>query len=92
MLDNGSGGHSVFAKALLDALTANREVLDARRLYQQVALKVTTAASKLRFEQIPEYAPLRFAGHESGDFVFVPVIAASLQKQPRSAAHETSAK
>jgi hypothetical protein len=24
------------------------------------------------FEQRPEYAPMRFAGHESGDFIFVP--------------------
>jgi len=47
-------------------------VLDGRRLYQQVAARVAIAASKLNVEQIPEYSPLRFAGHEAGDFVFVP--------------------
>jgi hypothetical protein len=72
VLDNGGGQHSVFAKAVLDALESNREVLDGRRLHQQVAVKVATAASKLNVEQIPEYSALRFAGHEAGDFVFVP--------------------
>ena len=72
VLDGGGGDHSVFAKAVLDVLASNTAPLDGQRLYRLVAVKVATAASKLNVEQIPEYAPLRFAGHEAGDFVFVP--------------------
>jgi hypothetical protein len=32
---------------------------------------VLNAALKFRFEQKPEYSPLKFAGHEAGDFLFV---------------------
>lgn len=72
VLDSGGGEHSVFSKALLEALNANQEVIEGQRLYQQVAARVAYAASSVQFEQVPEYAPLRFAGHETGDFFFVP--------------------
>jgi hypothetical protein len=29
-------------------------------------------ARRMNFQQRPEYAPIRFAGGESGDFIFVP--------------------
>jgi uncharacterized caspase-like protein len=83
VLDGGGGEHSVFAKAVLEALDNNREVLDGRRLYQQVAARVAIAASKLNVEQIPEYSPLRFAGHEAGDFVFVPRNNARAENGPK---------
>jgi hypothetical protein len=25
-------------------------------------------------DQVPQYAPIKFAGHESGDFLFVPTV------------------
>jgi len=83
VLDGGGGEHSVFAKAVLEALDNNRDVLDGRRLYQQVAARVAIAASKLNVEQIPEYSPLRFAGHEAGDFVFVPRNNARAENGPK---------
>jgi hypothetical protein len=72
VLDAGGGSHSVFAKALLDVLAANAELLDGQRLHREVAARVAYAAANLRFEQVPEYAPIRFAGHEAGEFFFVP--------------------
>jgi uncharacterized caspase-like protein len=72
VLDSGGGSHSVFSNALLEALETNQEVIEGQRLYQQVAARVAYAASNVDFEQVPEYAPLRFAGHETGDFFFVP--------------------
>ncbi len=72
VLDAGGGGHSVFAKALLAALAQNDDVLDARRLHLAVAARVAYSASNAGAEQEPEYAPIRFAGHEAGEFVFVP--------------------
>ncbi len=32
---------------------------------------IISAAAELRTEQLPEYAPIKFAGHEAGDFFFV---------------------
>jgi len=72
VMDQGAGRHSVFAKALLDVLEANREVLDGQRLHREVAARVAYAAANLRFDQVPEYAPIRFAGHEAGEFFLVP--------------------
>ena len=72
VLDGGGGKHSIFAKALLDALASNNTVIEGRQLHTQVAQAVSYAASAAQFDQAPQYAPIRFAGHESGDFLFVP--------------------
>jgi hypothetical protein len=72
VMDAGAGRHSVFAKALLDVLEANAEILDGQRLHREVAARVAYAAANLRFDQVPEYAPIRFAGHEAGEFFLVP--------------------
>jgi hypothetical protein len=72
VLDAGDGRHSVFARALLDVLSAVDDVLEGQRLYQQLAARVTYLAEHYRFEQVPQYAPIKFSGHESGDFFFVP--------------------
>jgi uncharacterized caspase-like protein len=72
VLDGGGGKHSIFAKALLDALKSNRTVVEGRQLHAQVAQAVSYAAQAAQFEQAPQYAPIQFAGHESGDFLFVP--------------------
>ncbi|MCS6946755.1 MAG: caspase family protein, partial [Steroidobacteraceae bacterium] len=72
VMDQGGGQHSVFAKALLDVLRANNEPLDGQRLHREVAARVAYAAANLRFDQVPEYGPIRFAGHEAGEFFLVP--------------------
>lgn len=72
VMDAGGGRHSVFAKALLEVLDANADTLDGQRLHREVAARVAYAAANLRFEQVPEYAPVRFAGHEAGEFFLVP--------------------
>ena len=66
------GRHSVFAKALLEVLEANADILDGQRLHRDVAARVAYAAANLRFDQVPEYAPIRYAGHEAGEFFLVP--------------------
>jgi hypothetical protein len=73
VVDGEAGSkHSVFAQALLDTLRINRAPVDGLALYQRIAGNVARAAMKLGVEQIPEYAPIRFAGHEAGDFLLVP--------------------
>jgi hypothetical protein len=65
--DNGAGKHSVFADALLRALRENRKPIEAGRLFVQIRDRVA-----LNTEQTPQYAPLRNAGHDGGDFIFEP--------------------
>lgn len=72
VMDEGGGQHSVFAKAFLDVLRSNSETLDGQKLHREVAARVAYAAANLRFDQVPEYAPIRFAGHEAGEFFLVP--------------------
>ena len=72
VLDSGGGSHSVFARALLEVLGGNDEVLDGHRLHREVAARVSYAADNVGFDQVPEYAPIRYAGHEAGEFFFVP--------------------
>ncbi len=74
VMDEGGGNHSVFAKAFLDVLSSQEGLLSGRDLYQALAARVTYAADTYRFEQLPQYAPIARAGHESGDFFFVPRI------------------
>ena len=65
--DSGGGDHSVFAKALLDALTDNRGVIDGVQVFARVREQV-----RLNAQQTPQYSNIRFAGHEmGGDFLFV---------------------
>lgn len=66
------GTHSVFATALLKVLRANEGVLEGQRLFREVAARVAYATEQLTLRQIPEYAPIRHAGHEAGDFLLVP--------------------
>lgn len=63
---DGSGPHSPFASALLQTLRANRTVMDGTQLFEQIRRPVMTAA-----KQTPEYADVRQAGHDGGDFLFV---------------------
>jgi len=65
--DGGGGGHSVFVRALLDALRENREVVDGFELFQRIRQTVIANAA-----QTPQYADIRFAGHDGGDFLFAP--------------------
>ena len=73
VLDEGGAGHSVFATAFLKVLTENATALETEQLYWAVRAHVVQTAERLKFEQVPTYAPIHMAGHEGlGDFVFVP--------------------
>ena len=77
--DGGGDGHSVFTRALLEALRENQEVLDGYQLYTKLRHQVV-----LNAEQTPRYADVRLAGDEGGDFLFVPV-SASVRATPEEA-------
>jgi uncharacterized coiled-coil protein SlyX len=67
--DTGADGHSYFARAFLNVLEDNRGVLEATRLYQDVSASLALATLDAPLVQTPEFAPIRFSGHESGTFV-----------------------
>ncbi|MCL7943689.1 caspase family protein [Marinobacter sp. ATCH36] len=72
VLDSGGSDHSVFTKAFLDVLQENGLVLETERLFLAIRERVSDAAFDLNVRQIPTYEPIHMAGHEAGDFVFVP--------------------
>ncbi|MEX2617441.1 MAG: caspase family protein [Alphaproteobacteria bacterium] len=74
VLDSGGGKHSVFASAFLGALEANTGIVEGQRLYRMVSERVTNIAAAKDFEQVPQYSPIKYAGHEAGDFFFVPTV------------------
>lgn len=73
VLDSVGGVHSVFATALLKVLEKNVGVLAGQEMFGLVLPNVVQAAEQADFRQVPEYAPIKYAGHESGDFFFVRV-------------------
>lgn len=72
VLDAGIGKHSVFARALIDALSSNDGILEASQLHQKIAAIVAYNSRELGLEQKPQYAANLHAGHVAGDFLFVP--------------------
>lgn len=72
VLDEGGGNNSVFARAFLDELEGNTGILSAPELFSRVRKRVEVAAAKNKFVQTPEFKSIKGAGHEVGDFFFVP--------------------
>ena len=70
VLDGGGGGHSVFARAFIEALQNTDGLVEGHAIYQQVLQRVKASSKTLDQQQIPEYAPARHAGHEAGEFFF----------------------
>ena len=71
VLDSMGGRYSVFAQPFIDLLLANDGLLTGQELFNLLRFRVIATADRLEAHQIPEYAPIKFAGHESGDFFFV---------------------
>jgi hypothetical protein len=72
VLDTGTGKHSYFTRAFLNVLQDNNRMLEAQRLYREVSSSIALAAIDSPIAQTPGYSPIQFAGHESGDYFFVP--------------------
>jgi hypothetical protein len=66
------GKNSVFAKAFLDILESNQNILTSPALFGMVQGRVKDEAAKNHFVQQPEMKAIKGAGHEAGDFFFVP--------------------
>lgn len=73
--DRNDWPHSIFSRSLIDVLESNQEVMRENMLFAQVAVNVRRrrAPGAEGVSQTPEMRPIRAAGHEGGDFYFVPV-------------------
>ncbi|MCP1673917.1 flagellar biosynthesis chaperone FliJ [Natronocella acetinitrilica] len=66
--------HSLFSRSLIDALEENDGVMRENMLFARVAVNVRRrSGGDGSPPQTPEMRPIRAAGHEGGDFYFVPV-------------------
>lgn len=72
VLDSAGGDHSIFTKAFIDVLQKNGALLEGFRLYSEVYKQVKEMAANLSVDQDPQYAPIKYAGHEAGEFFFLP--------------------
>lgn len=72
VLDEGDSGHSVFASVLLQTLEENKEVISGPQLYSAIDERIRARAERSGFSQRAEYKVIKGAGHEVGDFFFVP--------------------
>jgi uncharacterized caspase-like protein len=72
VLDSGGGDHSIFAQAFIDVLNENKGILEGYSLYRAVQTRVKRKAEQLRANQDPQYSPIKYAGHEAGEFFFLP--------------------
>jgi hypothetical protein len=59
--------HSVFAAAFTAVLATNEKIMDGTQLFSKIRRPVV-----LNADQTPEYSDIRRAGHDGGDFLFVP--------------------
>ncbi|WP_169727500.1 caspase family protein [Granulosicoccus antarcticus] len=68
----GSSQHSIFSAAFLNELeTSDEPVVSTYKLFLRVQERVKAEATRLGLEQNPQYSPMQFAGHESGEFLFI---------------------
>ncbi|HEX7313861.1 MAG TPA: caspase family protein [Pyrinomonadaceae bacterium] len=80
--DDGPGGHSVFANALLRGLNQmGGSVFTGEELYHKYLREAVAGGSA----QVPEYNPLRNSGHEGGDFVFNFNLRSTIRSSPAKA-------
>lgn len=67
VMDGGRDGHSVFAYYFLKILSNNNhKYMDAGQLFDKIKIPVTNNS-----EQNPKFSPIKGAGDEGGQFVFI---------------------
>lgn len=73
VMDDGGSGHSVFASVLLETLRNNEKILSGPQLFTAIQSKVKQNSTARGMAQEPEFKVIKGAGHEVGDFFFVPI-------------------
>lgn len=68
----GESRHSIFSAAFIDELqSSSSAVVSTYQLFLKVQERVKQQAARLGVDQNPQYSPMKFAGHESGEFLFI---------------------
>jgi hypothetical protein len=70
-VDAESSEHSVFARALLEVLEGSDQVLTAPELFLRIRESINTRPNRSGLKE-PDLKAIKAAGHEVGDFFFVP--------------------
>jgi hypothetical protein len=70
--DSEGQGDSMFARAFLDVLGSNSGILSAPGLFVQLQKALKAAEARNHGGEVPELKAIKAAGHELGDFFFVP--------------------
>jgi uncharacterized protein len=70
MVLTSGGGQHAFAGSLIEILRANATALPGQELFRLLRLRYTAGPRAEAMHSL-EYAPMKYAGHEAGDFVFV---------------------
>lgn len=73
VLDIGGGQHSIFADALLSVLNSNEGLIEGHSVFREVMRRMRVGMARINQSQVPEYAPIKHAGHEGGEFFLRPV-------------------
>lgn len=76
VLDSDDGRHSIFAKAFLNELGTNGDVMRGAKLFFTIAAHVQEAAKDFGLAQEPTYSPIRGGEDIGWDYFFVPASAA----------------
>ena len=71
VLDSGGGGHSIFARFLINYLSTTDQNFTATDMYTSINKKITKLSSDLGVTQVPVLASLPRSGHVGPDFVFI---------------------
>ena len=71
VLDSAGAGTRPSLRPSWGSCASNVGVMPGQELFGHLRLRVAAVADRVQMRQVPEYAPIKFAGHESGDFVFV---------------------
>lgn len=72
VLDSAGEKHSIFASAFVDTLKNNKDIMTGPELFKAVHARVIKESAAAEFDQEPQYRAIKGAGHEVGDFFFVP--------------------
>jgi len=69
---NDARGRSMFGTSVIDALSEGAgNVTMAHDVFVQIRERMESAGGNEQSASLPRYAPMRYAGHENGEFLFV---------------------
>jgi hypothetical protein len=72
VFDQGGNGDSVFARAFIDVLQSNSQILSTPALYSELAARMKAEDTATHFDEVPQFKAIRAAGDDLGDFFFIP--------------------